>query len=315
MFSKRLCITILSIGLMGTILFLTSRTQKTAPPVPIIGIIQTATHPALDQARESFTRELSRLLNGRIEFIIQNAEGSLPQALSIAKSFHTHTKISAIFAIGTLAVQAAARFEQHKPIFIAAVSDPESLHILFPGTNVCGTSDRINTDAQADLIKASFPAAKTVAILYNQEEANSQAVVENMKLSLENRGLNHLCLGVHSENQLAQTISIAINKADVILTPPDNLIAGAMPLLSKMALKKKCPVIASDVLLVDRGALMAQGVNYKELGKQTAIMAHKVLAFKQSPEKVGIAHPSELQLSVNARIAEILNLSLPRPLD
>jgi putative tryptophan/tyrosine transport system substrate-binding protein len=302
------------IAILGGIVCFKLGVQETVDPFPTIGIIQTATHPALDQTRESFSIELSRLLNGKVRFLIQNAEGSLAQAQSIAESFHTHSKISAIFAIGTPAVQAAARVEKRKPIFIAAVSDPDSLGVIFPGTNVCGTTDRIDTDAQANLIQSILPATKTVAILYNPGESNSQAMVEKMKHSLECLGLIHASYGVISENQIAQTIATASRKAQVILIPPDNLVAGAITLVSKEALLKKCPVFASDILLVAQGAFIAQGANYSDLGKQTAIMAHKVLTFENTPQEAGIVHPSDSKILVNKRISEELHICIPQNL-
>ncbi len=272
-----------------------------------IGIIQTASHPALDQARDGFMTEIRRLSNHKVDFVIQNAEGSLSQAHIIAESFHTHKKIKAIFAIGTPAVLAAAKAEKQKPLFIAAVSDPESLGIIHPGTNICGTTDQVNTDAQAELILKLVPTVQTVSILYNPGENNSQIMVTKMQQSLEKRGLKNATFGVHAENEIAQTVAAAARKGEVILIPNDNLLAGAMTLVAKEALKKKCPLFVSDIALVEKGALAAQGAEYSDLGKNTAEMAHKVLS-GESPEKVGIVHPSSSKLIVNQSVLDALEI-------
>jgi putative tryptophan/tyrosine transport system substrate-binding protein len=300
--------------ILGGLLIFKPHAQKSDEAILTIGIIQTATHPALDETRESFIAQLSELLHGNVRFVIQNAEGSLPQAQSIAESFHTHKKIKAIFAIGTPAVQAASRVEKQKPIFIAAVSDPESLGIIFPGTNICGTTDRIDTDAQAELIRSMFPSAKTVAIIFNPGETNSQVMVEKMKASLANRGLHHASFGVHSENEIAQTVAAASRKADLILVPADNLIAGAMPLVSKEALKKGRPVVASDILLVKKGALFASGASYSDLGKKTAVMAHKVLILAVTPQEAGLVNPTDTKIFANTKITKELHICIPEDL-
>jgi len=279
-----------------------------------IGIIQTATHPALDQAREGFTGEISKLTGGKVRFVIQNAEGSLSQAQSIAESFHSHRKIDAIFAIATPAVQAAARIEKQKPIFIAAVSDPESLGIIFPGTNICGTTDRIDTEAQADLIIKMVPNVQTVSIVYNPGENNSQEMVERMQYSLQKRGLNFVSLGVHSESEIAQTIGAAARKGEVILVPADNLLVGAMPLVAREALKKGSPLFASDIPSVSKGALIAQGADYSELGKSTAEIAYRVLFLGNTPEDVGIVHPTNSKILMNKKALEELKISIPKDL-
>lgn len=288
--------------------------EDTEEDLPTIGIIQTATHPALDQAKTGFISCLSKLLNGKVRFVIQNAEGSLPQAHTIAASFHTHRNIDAIFAIGTPAVQAIARVEKQKPIFIAAVSDPESLGILHPETNVCGTTDRIDTDAQATLISKTLPSAKTVAIIYNPGETNSQVMVEKMKSSLKKIGLVCSCFGIQSESEIAQTIASASRKNDLLLVPADNLMVGAMPLIAREALKKNCPLIASDLPSVAKGALMAQGANYSDLGKHTARLAYKVLRTGVKPQEIGIEDPAHIQIMINKLSAKMLNITLPSDL-
>lgn len=313
MLSKSLCILVGSIVILGGI-FLYQCLTKEEKPMMTIGILQTATHPALDQAREGFIEELSRLASGKVRFVIQNAEGSLAQAQSIAENFHAHRKIDAIYAIATPAVQAAARVEKQKPIFIAAVSDPESLGVIFPGSNVCGTTDRIDTEAQADLILKLVPTVQTVAIIYNPGENNSQVMVEQMKKSLEKRELQYTILGVNSESEIAPTIAMAARKGDVILVPADNLLVGAMPLVAREALQRKRPLIASDIPSVTKGALIAQGADYAELGKATAAIAHRVLFEGSSPEEMGVVHPACSKILINKDVLEKLQIPVSKDL-
>jgi putative tryptophan/tyrosine transport system substrate-binding protein len=279
-----------------------------------IGIIQTATHPALDQAREGFIAEMRTLMKGEVEFVLQNGEGSLSQMQMIAENYHSHKKIDAIYAIATPAVQAQARKEKLKPIFIAAVSDPEALGVIYPGTNVCGTSDAVDTDAQAELIAKLFPHVGQVAIIYNPAESNSCVTVKQMEQSLDKKGIRHLTLGLHSESEIAQTINQAVRKAQLILVPADNLIVGAMPLVAKLAREKKCPLVVSDTPSVAKGALVCRGADYQELGKKTAKMAYKVLIEGKSPQEVGIKHPENSKILLNQSVAEELGVVIPEEL-
>lgn len=313
MLSKPLLILMCLIVVLGG-LFFYKKNRFDAESTITIGIIQTATHPALDQAREGFITEITKLSNGMVSFVIQNAEGSLSQAQSIAESFHAHKKINAIFAIGTPAVQAIARAEKQKPIFIAAVSDPESLGVIYPGSNVCGTTDQVDSDAQADLILKIVPAAQTVVIIYNPGENNSQVMVKKMQHSLQERGLKNITFGVHSENEIVQTITTASRKGQVILVPADNLLVGAMPLVAKEALKNGRPLFASDIPSVTKGALIAQGADYSDLGKETAEMAYQVLLLGKKPQEVGIIHPRNSKILINKQVVEDLQISIPQEL-
>ena len=264
MFSRVLLV-FASVGLIGWFAF---KGDSKSDSSVTIGILQTASHPALDQAREGFMAEMSRLSAQKIDFVVQNAEGSLTQAQSIAENFHSHKKISAIFAIGTPAVQAAARAEKQKPIFIAAVSDPSSLGIIQPNTNICGTTDRVDTDAQAELILKLIPGAQTVALIYNPAENNSQIMVKKIQDSLEKKGLKNHAMGVHSAGELSQVVKAACAKGEAILIPNDNLVAGCIALVAKEAAQRHCPLFVSDIALVEKGALAAQGAEYGDMGKQ-----------------------------------------------
>jgi len=302
---RSICVLAFMVVILGT-LFCYKGLSKTSKCT--IGIIQTASHPALDQAREGFMAEIRRELQN-VDFVVQNAEGSLSQAQGIAESFHTHKNINAIFAIGTPAVQAAAKAEKQKPIFIAAVSDPESLGIIHPGTNICGTTDQVNTDSQAELILNLVPTVQTIAILYNPGENNSCIMVKKMQRSLEQRGLKNVTIGVHAESEIAQAVAAAARKGDVILIPNDNLLAGAMTLVAQEALKKKCPLFVSDIALVEKGAVAAQGAEYSDLGKNTAEMARQVLSLGKTPEDVGIVHPTNPKTILNKRVLDHLQIS------
>jgi putative tryptophan/tyrosine transport system substrate-binding protein len=278
-----------------------------------IGIIQTASHPALDQVRQGFIAELEKLSNHEIDFVIQNGEGSISQIQSIAANFHAHKKIQAIFSIATPAVQAITRVEKEKPIFIAAVSDPESLG-LSKNTNVCGTTDRIDTDAQSSLIKDLIPHASRATILYNPGESNSVAMVEKMRGSLEKQGIDSTLLGVHLESEIAVAVNAASRKGDFILVPADNLLVGAMPFVANEALKNKCPLIVSDIPSVAKGALAANGADYRELGKQTALLAYKVLMEKESPRKIGINDPLDTKTVINQKTMQALQIRVSEKL-
>ncbi len=300
-----------AITLLVSVLCGFSCQSKTDSSIVTIGIIQTASHPALDDAREGFKSELQHLYNGKIKFIEQNAEGNASQAQAIATSFHANKNITAIYAIASLATQAMARVEKTKPIFVAAVTDANALGIMHPKTNVCGSSDKVDATQQLNLLLTLLPQTKHIAILYNPTETNSLVMVKDMTKAISNRNISFSLIGVHTAGEIASTIAITKKNTDVIWTPVDNLVATAMPLITKTALKSGIPVMASDVLLVAQGALLAQGVDYKASGKQTAQIATSVLQGQKKPFELPIANPSNPLVYVNGDVANQLDIKLP----
>jgi len=306
MSSKTIVILCIACAVVGIFLF--KKNQKTSHQGYItIGILQTASHPALDQVREGFIHEMHRNAKEPIHFVVQNAEGSLSQAQAIASQFHSQRNIQAILAIGTPAVQAIARVEKNKPIFISAVSDPESLGIL-QSANICGTTDRINTEAQATLTSELLPHADTITILYSLGEANSQSMVHKIASSLQEKDIQTQFVGVYTESEIAAAVHTIARKSKAIIMPADNLLAGAMPLLVKETCKHQLPLIVSDPLCVFQGALAAIGADYQDLGQQTATLAKQVLFDNLSPETVGVQDPAQLHTVINQQTLDHLSL-------
>ncbi|MDR3550491.1 MAG: ABC transporter substrate-binding protein [Candidatus Babeliales bacterium] len=280
-----------------------------------IGIVQTASHPALDAVREGFIEELKKSIGSDVSFIIRNGEGSIANIATIAQQFHNDKNINGIFAIATPAAQAIATVEQNRPIFIAAVTDPQALGLIHPTTNVTGTKDMIDISAQIDMLVKLLPNAKTVGLIYNNGEVNSIAFVNIMRTELKNRGLMPIDFAVSSESDLPTAAQMAFLKSDVVLAPTDNMVASSIALLASLAHKNKKPLIVSDNMLVEYGALASRGVDYKESGKQTAQIAHHVLIEGKKPHEIAIQQAKSNKIYINKNSLTTLKLSIPESLN
>ncbi|MBM3892878.1 hypothetical protein FJ365_00575 [Candidatus Dependentiae bacterium] len=109
-----------------------------------IGILQFASHPALDAAVDGFKKRMLQQLGNEVIFILRNAQGSAGQAQLIAQQFHQDQSLRAILAVATPAAQACAFIEKKRPIFITAVTDPTTAGLNKANTNLCGTADGID---------------------------------------------------------------------------------------------------------------------------------------------------------------------------
>ena len=277
-----------------------------------IGILQTASHPALDAVREGFIEQLQEELHHDVQCIIQNAEGNISHAHAIAQRFHADKTIDGIFTIATPATQAQASIETKKPIFFAAVTDPHALGFVHPTTNICGASDMIDVEKEIDLLVNLVPHAKKVGLIFNTAEVNSIILISKMKNELQKRNLTPLDFGVTSEADIPAAIEVACRKTDALLAPTDNTIASTIDLIASIALKHKKPLIVSDNLLVSHGALAASGVDYKESGRQAARLAYAVLVDGKKPFELPIAQPQSNIVLINKKTLGILGLTIPK---
>ena len=275
-----------------------------------IDILQTASHPALDASRDGFIEALKNKLGNNIEFIIQNAQGSVAQAHGIAQQFHANKQLSGFFAIATPAAQAMSALEKERPIFIAAVTDPHALGLINPTTNVCGTKDMIDVTAEIEMLTQLLPHAKTVGLLYTSGETNSLALIKLMRRELEARGLTPIDFAVSNESDMHAIVDVACRKTDVILAPTDNTVASCITLIASITRKH----IVSDNMLVTCGALAARGVDYKASGKQAAHIAYEVLVNGKKPCELPIEQAKSEKIFINQATLALLGLTIPKPL-
>jgi len=279
-----------------------------------IGILQTASHPALDAVREGFVEELQSKFGNDIAFVVQNAQGSVSQAHTIAQQFHANRQLNGVFAIATPAAQAMSAVEKIKPIVIAAVTDPNALGLIYPMTNVCGVTDAINVPGEIDMLIELVPSVKTIGLLYTSGETNSLVMAKQMREELEARGLVVTDFAVSNESDLPAVTELACRKVDVLLAPTDNMVACAISLITTITLKYKKPFIVSDNMLLKFGPLAARGVDYKTTGKQAAQLAYKVLVEGEKPYELPIEQAESTKAFVNEATLNALGLVIPESL-
>lgn len=276
-----------------------------------LGIIQTASHPALDTLSAGCTEEL-KLIDTNINIIKKNAQGSINNAHIIAQQFHANHQINAILAIGTPAAQAIVAVEQEKPIIFAAVTDPHEAGLInHQMTNVCGVTDMIDTEKQIELACTLLPQINSIAFVFNKGEINAQTMVQLFEKSCAKRNIKTSCCAVINEAEIASATLSACKCADLIITPIDNTVASTIPLITSIAQKQQIPLIVSDNLLVKFGALAACGVNYHEAGKKAARLIKVLLQDGKKPHELTIVQPECTQFVVNSNVAEALNIAIP----
>ncbi len=275
-----------------------------------IGILQTASHPALDAVHEGFTTELVSLLGTDVSFITQNAQGSITQAQTAAAHLHADGKYSAFFTIATPALQALAAVEKDRPVIFAAVTDPEPLGVMNPTTNITGVTDMIDVPHFIETITKLLPLTKTVGIVYSTGELNSTEMVQKFKNELTTHQLQALEFGISHESESAAVLQKACRTADVIITPTDNMIASAISTIAAQAVAGKKPLIVSDSMLINKGPFAAQGVDYKKSGQQAARIAHKLLTQDLKPHQIPVESAHSTEVFVNTTTLETFGITL-----
>lgn len=312
---KKTILTVVSVVLFALVSTACSQRSKN----PKIGIIQLVEHPALDASYKGFVdglKEAGYVDGQNIDIDYENAQGDQSNCVTIADKL-VSSKCDLIFAIATPAAQAVANRTDSIPILVTAVTDPKTAGLVEsnekPGTNVTGTSDLTPCAAQIQLLKRLVPNAKKVAMLYCSSEENSRFQINLAKAECDKQGLAYVDATVSNTNEVQQVVQSLVGKVDAIYSPTDNMIASTMATVALVTTPAKLPVIVGEDGMCQGGGLATFGINYYELGKQTAKMAVEVINGKK-PKNMPIQYLDKCDFSYNKETAEALGITIPADL-
>ena len=248
-----------------------------------IGILQLVEHAALDASYQGFVDALKEegFVDGvNINIDYQNAQADQSNLMTISERF-VKNKVDLILAIATPAAQAVASATTDIPILFTAVTDPVAARLVEsnekPGLNVTGTTDAGPIDKQLELLLEMFPDFKTLGVIYNSSEVNSEVQAKQAEELATAMGWEVEFGTITSVNDIEQVANSLAGKIDGFYAPTDNTIASAMPNLVKVAEEKKLPIIGGEPGMVEGGALATVGIDYYKLGFQTGKMAVRIL--------------------------------------
>ncbi|WP_124057398.1 ABC transporter substrate-binding protein [Vaginisenegalia massiliensis] len=305
------------LGLAIVILITTliySMSQQKNDHILNIGILQYVEHPSLSATRQGFVEELDKLgyrqgKNLKITYL--NAGADVSNLQSMSEKLTSQNDL--VFAIATPAAQSLANVSQDVPVLFSAVSDPNSAGLSTNSKTssiiVTGTSDAAPIKQQINLLAKVVKPKSSIGLIYNSGEANSKAEATKAQKLLTESGYNVVLKTVTSTNDINQTLEALAKQVDGLFLVNDNTIASAMPLVAQISQQHHLPVIGGSQDMVQAGGLATYGLNYKELGKQTARMVIRVQAHNKKDNPIPVETAQEIQLVINQKTAKALDIN------
>lgn len=277
-----------------------------------IGIAQLVQHPALDASRQGFIDELNTL-GVNVEFIDQNAQADIANAQMIAEKF-VKDDVDLIFTIATLTSQAAKTAIKGTdiPMVFTAVTDPVFSELVtsmdVTDENITGVTDAAPIKENLELFKELKEDIKTVGIIYNIGESNSEVQVEQTKEIAAQLGLTIETVGITTANDIPQAVNTISKKAEGLYIITDNMVASAISLVANLAEENNLLTVSADGTHVDEGILVSKGISYYVIGQQSARIAKQILVDKADVADIPVQQ-SEYEKKVNLTIAESLGFT------
>lgn len=209
-----------------------------------------------------------------------------------------------------MAMQAATE-ENKIPVVFAAVSDPLATELVEslekPGANVTGTSDFLNTDAIMNLIFAADPDADTIGLLYDVGQDSSATPIAAAKKYLDAKGVKYIeRTGTNVDEVTLAAQALISDGVDAVFTPTDNTVMTAELSIYELFAKAGIPHYAGADSFALNGAFLGYGVDYANLGVETADMVYDILVNGKNPAETPVKTFDNGTATVNTEICDEL---------
>ena len=283
-----------------------------------IGVGQFAQHGSLDNCYQGFMQGLAEagIVEGEnLKVDFQNAQADMGIAQQIAAQFAA-SGVDMTVGIATPMAQACYNAAAGRiPTIFTAVTDPVAAGFAsadgVAAGEVTGTSDALPIEAQLRTIRAMLPKAKKVGILYTTSEVNSISAIEIYKQLAPQYGLEIVESGISTIADIPLALDALLSKVDCLTNLTDNTVVSALALMLDKANAARKPVFGSEIEQVKLGCIAAEGLDYIALGRQTGLMAAKVLKGEEKASEIPYEIITEPGLYVNARVMKQFGVKLP----
>lgn len=288
---KHLSLGIFLIAVMSSILLVSDLKQRKprSTSIPQIAIFQFATRLPLDEGVRGIVDGLSN--NGfstgkNIEVKYYNAENDIPTTVAIAKEI-TNDRFDIVLTVSTPCLQAVANANKEGKVLhvFGLVTDPFGAGVGINRDNpfdhprhLVGTGNFQPVKETFQLAKKMFPGLKSVGVVWNPGEANSEACTRKARAVTKELGIELLEANVGNTSGIQEaTMSLIQRGIQALWIGGDNTVEMATEVLVSIARKARIPVFTNNPDYVKSGILFGLGANYYKIGLITGNLAAEVL--------------------------------------
>ncbi len=284
-----------------------------------VGICKYVDHASLDQIVENIENQLVAIgeendVTFEIQYQCGNADNATIQ--QIVADFIADDVDLMVGVATPVAMQMQAATEDNPiPVVFAAVSDPEGVELVAsndaPGANITGTSDFLNTNAVLDLIFAANPEADSIGLLYDPGQDASTAPIAAAKAYLDGKGIAYKdYTGTNTSEVIIAADAAVADAVDALFTPTDNTIMAAELSIYEKLAEAGIPHYTGADSFANDGAFLGFGVDYANLGVETANMVADILLNGADPAATPVKTFDNGTATINTETCEAIGLDL-----
>ncbi|MBQ7600348.1 MAG: ABC transporter substrate-binding protein [Clostridia bacterium] len=282
-----------------------------------VGICNFVDDASLNQIIENIQnrlKEIETARNVKINVKVDNCNMDAAVLNQIIADF-TVSGVDLMVGVATpvaMAMQSATE-DSKIPVVFAAVSDPLSAGLVDslekPGHNLTGTSDYLDTNAVMNLILALNPGIKSVGLLYNVGEDSSATPIAAAKSFLDSKGIKYYeRTGTTVDEIMLAAQALVADGVEAVFTPTDNTVMKSELAIYETFANAKIPHYTGADSFALNGAFLGYGVDYANLGVETANMIAEILLDGKATDSLAVKTFDNGTATVNTEICEALGL-------
>ena len=286
-------------------------------PTYKIGICNYVDHPSLNQIVENIQSQLAVISEEQgvqFEILYDNCYADANVMNQIIADFIAE-EVDLMVGVATpvaMGMQTATEDNQI-PVVFAAVSDPVGVGLVesmeAPGSNVTGTSDYLDTNAIMNLVFAADPDAASVGLLYDVGQDASTAAIADARTFLEEKGVKVVeRTGTTVDEVVLAAEALVADGVAAVFTPSDNTVMTAELSIYEIFAEAGIPHYTGADSFALNGAFLGYGVDYANLGRETANMIADILLGGKTPAEVAVKTFDNGTATINTETAEALGL-------
>ncbi len=282
-----------------------------------LALFQFSSHSMMEECAQGVMDELNAsgvLKKYNIVVERKNAQNEFTLGQSIAQDI-VRRKYDFIVSLSTPALQIMAQVNQKIPHVFGSVTDPYRMGVAkSPAEHLpqlTGVATFQPVEESFKVMRELLPHAKRVGIVWNPSEACSEACTIKARTVAQQYGFELIEANVTSTTEVMDALhSMLDRKIDIFFTSGDNTVLMAMESIAEVLRKYKIPYFGNSPSDIERGALIAVGADYYEVGRAVAKLTEKVIS-GIPPNNIPIQDCVPIQIGLNLSLAKEIGLQLP----
>jgi putative ABC transport system substrate-binding protein len=291
--------TLIAISCSGSI-------QATAAGVEI-AILRSSDLKAYSEAIEGFKATAP----GDATYIEYDLRGDLERGKHLARKIRA-TNSSLVVAVGLKAALAAKLEIVDIPILYMMILDP--IKHRLNADNMTGVLLDIPADRQFKVLRAFLPTLRRIGMLYDPDKTApklKEAESRSSPYEFQLRGFP-----VEHEKEVPQQLRALLSESEALWLVPDSTVLTdeSIRFILESALAKHIPVVGFSSEFTRLGALLSLSIDYGEVGRETGLLAKRILNGEQQLPLKPIS-VQRIRITVNQKTARYLGITIPKELD